>query len=48
MARFYRAMLVDHLKPAAALRSAQLSIRAERRWRDPYYWAPFVLQGDWE
>jgi CHAT domain-containing protein/Tfp pilus assembly protein PilF len=47
MERFYRAMLRDGLSPAAALRSAQLSLLRERRWRDPYHWAPFVLQGDW-
>lgn len=47
MIRFYRAMWTDGLTPAAALRSAQLSLRQERRWRDPYYWAGFVLQGDW-
>ena len=47
MARFYRAMLVDKLSEAAALRRAQLSIASERGWRDPFYWAAFVLQGDW-
>ncbi|HWM90851.1 MAG TPA: CHAT domain-containing protein [Thermoanaerobaculia bacterium] len=47
MIRFYRAMWTEGLAPAAALRSAQLSIRGERRWRDPYFWAGFVLQGDW-
>ncbi|HEY0512735.1 MAG TPA: CHAT domain-containing protein [Thermoanaerobaculia bacterium] len=47
MARFYQAMLRDGKPPAAALREAQLAIRRERRWRQPYYWAAFVLQGDW-
>ncbi|HVR96375.1 MAG TPA: CHAT domain-containing tetratricopeptide repeat protein [Thermoanaerobaculia bacterium] len=47
MSRFYRALLAEGHRPAAALREAQLAVRAERRWRDPYYWAPFVLQGDW-
>lgn len=47
MTRFYRSLLADGLGPAAALRAAQLAVRAERRWRDPYHWAPFVLQGDW-
>ncbi len=47
MEELYRAMWVDGQRPAAALRSAQLAIRQERRWRDPYYWAPFLLQGDW-
>ncbi|HYG63230.1 MAG TPA: CHAT domain-containing protein, partial [Thermoanaerobaculia bacterium] len=47
MTRFYQGLLVDRLPPAAALRRAQLAIRAERRWRDAYHWAPFVLMGDW-
>lgn len=48
MARFYRSMWTGGLAPAAALRAAQLSIRGERRWRDPYFWAGFTLQGDWK
>lgn len=47
MVRFYRALWVDGLRPAAALREAQLWMRQQRRWRDPYFWAGFVLQGDW-
>lgn len=47
MSRFYRAMLQEKLPPAAALRSAQLAIRSDPRWQDPFYWAPFVVQGDW-
>jgi CHAT domain-containing protein/tetratricopeptide (TPR) repeat protein len=47
MTRFYRAMWRDHLPAAAALREAQLSLRSDHRYRDPYSWAGFVLQGDW-
>lgn len=47
MSRFYRGLLTDGLTPAAALRRAQLEVRRESRWRHPYFWAPFVLQGDW-
>jgi CHAT domain-containing protein len=47
MGRFYAAMLREGKTPAAALREAQLAVRRERRWRDPYYWSAFVLQGDW-
>jgi CHAT domain-containing protein len=47
MGRFYQAMLKEGKLPAAALREAQLAVRHERRWRDPYYWAAFVVQGDW-
>ena len=47
MRRFYRGLLQDGLPPAAALRAAQRSLRRDPRWRDPFYWAPFILQGDW-
>ncbi|HEY7212995.1 MAG TPA: CHAT domain-containing tetratricopeptide repeat protein, partial [Thermoanaerobaculia bacterium] len=47
MSRFYRGLWADGLRPAAALREAQLWVRAQRRWRDPYFWAGFVLAGDW-
>ena len=45
MRRFYESLLRHHLTPAAALRSAQLSMLQDARWSDPYYWAAFVLQG---
>jgi len=47
MVRFYRALLVEGLPPAAALRKAQLEIRRTPQWREPYHWAPFILEGDW-
>jgi len=48
MVRFYRGMLKEGLRPAAALRAAQLSLWREKRWEAPYYWAAFVLQGEWQ
>jgi len=49
MKRFYQFMLgEDQLSAAAALRKAQISIMSEKRWQSPYYWAGFVLQGDWK
>lgn len=47
MTRFYSAMLKDNLPPAAALRVAKESLRREKRWSAPYYWAGFVLQGEY-
>ncbi len=47
MTRFYRAMLgKEQMRPAAALRAAQVSMWKEKRWPSPYYWAAFVLQGE--
>jgi CHAT domain-containing protein len=47
MRHFYEGMLRRGLKPASALRAAQIAISRQRRWRPPYYWAAFILQGDW-
>ncbi|PYQ63801.1 MAG: hypothetical protein DMF53_09235 [Acidobacteria bacterium] len=47
MSRFYRALWVQRLSPAAALREAQRSLRRDPRYRAPHSWAGFVLQGDW-
>jgi CHAT domain-containing protein len=47
MKRFYQGMLVNGQTPAAALRAAQLSMWQEKRWHTPYYWAAFILQGEW-
>jgi CHAT domain-containing protein len=47
MQRFYRAMLIERRTPAEALRKAQQSVRADRRWAAPYYWAGFTLVGEW-
>jgi len=47
MGHFYTEMLQNGRTPAAALRLAKLAVRSDRRWRDPYYWAAFIMQGDW-
>jgi len=47
MARFYKEMFTNGKTPAAALKAAQNYISEQKRWRDPYYWAGFVLQGEW-
>jgi CHAT domain-containing protein len=47
MKRFYEAMLGQKLRPAAALRAAQVSMSQDPRWRQPHYWAAFTIQGEW-
>lgn len=47
MQRFYVEMLQAKRSPAAALREAQLEMWREDRWRAPFYWAAFSLQGEW-
>ncbi len=47
MRRFYRNMLNARMRPAAALRAAQVSMWKERQWAAPFDWAGFVMQGEW-
>lgn len=47
MKRFYRAMIDKGLPPSSALRCAQLSMRGEKDWASPFFWAPFIFQGEW-
>ena len=39
--------VTDEINRGASLRLAQLAVRKNKRWRSPYYWSGFVLQGDW-
>jgi CHAT domain-containing protein len=51
MKRFYQHMLgKNQLPQAAALRQAKLEMREHPngKWRAPYYWAGFIVQGDWK
>jgi CHAT domain-containing protein/tetratricopeptide (TPR) repeat protein len=48
MQKFYRGILQQGLRPAAALRAAQFSMWKEPRRSAPYYWAGFTLQGEWK
>jgi CHAT domain-containing protein len=34
--------------PTSALRGAQIEMSLGNRWRAPFYWAAFVLQGDYK
>lgn len=48
MSKLYRQMLKDQQPPAAALRIAQIEMWKQKSWQAPYYWAAFVLQGEWK
>jgi CHAT domain-containing protein len=51
MKRFYQHMLGKNLLlPAAALRQAKLEMlqHPNEKWHAPYYWAGFIVQGDWK
>ena len=48
MRRFYDGMFKGRLSPAAALRAAQLAVWSQPRWKAPFFWAAFSLQGEWK
>jgi CHAT domain-containing protein len=47
MRHFYEAILKDGLPTAASLRVAKEAMRRQKRWRAPYYWAGFIIQGEY-
>ena len=48
MTNFYRRLLTGKGQPAAAsMREAQTQMIASKRFSQPFYWASFVLVGDW-
>ncbi len=47
MQQLYVGMLKNKKTPAAALRDAQIRMLRVNQWQSPYYWAAFVLQGEW-
>lgn len=48
MTEFYRRLLAsDGVSSSAAMREAQLSMITGKKYAAPFFWAPFVLVGDW-
>ncbi len=47
MTEFYRQLAAKSSK-AEALRNAQLTLLRNREYQNPYFWAPFVLVGNWQ
>jgi CHAT domain-containing protein/tetratricopeptide (TPR) repeat protein len=48
MTDFYRRLLTKSAPPSAALRDAQLAMINGKKYSAPFYWAPFVLVGEWK
>lgn len=46
MERLYHGLLIEGLSVPEALRQAQLEIARQAKWKSPYYWAGFSLQGE--
>lgn len=47
MAEFYSKLTISGVGKAEALRQAQLSLLKKHDFQHPFYWAPFVLIGNW-
>lgn len=47
MTRLYQKMIKERLRPAASLRAAQIEMLRDTPWKSPYFWAAFVVQGEW-
>jgi CHAT domain-containing protein len=47
MAEFYQKLTQTEVSKAEALRQAQLALLKNSQYQHPYYWAPFVLVGNW-
>ncbi|MBN1570579.1 MAG: CHAT domain-containing protein [Acidobacteria bacterium] len=47
ISEFYRQLKDAKITKAEALQNAQKSLLAKKDYRHPYYWAPFLLLGNW-
>jgi CHAT domain-containing protein len=47
MTQFYQNLTQTNSQRAESLRQAQLSLLAQKQYEHPYYWAPFILVGNW-
>lgn len=47
MGEFYKNLIRNKLSKTNALRKAQLTLINDQKYAPPFYWAPFILIGDW-
>jgi len=48
MEKFYRKIKEENMNKAEALQQVQVEFIHDKRYSNPYLWAPFVLIGDWK
>jgi CHAT domain-containing protein/Tfp pilus assembly protein PilF len=46
--RFYENLVDENLSKAEALQQARISLLKDEQYAHPFFWAPFVLSGDWQ
>ena len=47
MSQFYQELVINHKEKSQAIRDAQLALLNDSQYRHPFYWAPYVLVGNW-
>lgn len=47
MQNYYRHFVSDQQTKTRALQLAMQAVKSKREYTHPYYWAPFVMMGDW-
>jgi len=48
MTDFYQQLLGPNPSPSSAMRQAQLAMISGKKYSAPFYWAPFVMVGEWK
>lgn len=48
MESFYKKIKNEKMSKAEALQKAQIEMMRDEQYFHPYYWAPFILIGDWK
>lgn len=48
MRQFYQQLATQTISKAEALRQAQLALLQNRWYKHPFYWAAYILVGDWQ
>jgi CHAT domain-containing protein len=48
MKRFYENLIQKGVSKAKALQLARISMIKDEQYAHPFFWAPFVLTGDWQ
>ncbi len=48
MTDFYKRLLTGSSSPGASMRAAQVAMIDGKKYSAPFYWAPFVLVGEWK